>query len=353
MTTVYIFLFIVGMVIGSFLNVVILRTISGESIVFPGSKCPHCQTPLKWYHNIPVFSYIFLKGKCAFCKEHISIQYPLVELITGFVFSLLGYLYLANLYNEKYSTLILIIMYLFAVTSSSLLIVISGTDIKEMKVSDYHTYSLVGISLLYSTIIGVISFLTNSKFGVKHWDNLYNPLLFTVIAVIIGFLSMEIIRRSFNFLLKTETFGDGDSYIFAGVAGAVISIFGVTDFPSILSTLLFILFLSVCISVIFSFPAYIKQLIDNKKWRILSIMTLFILYAILYFNFGTNLFLSTTLTLIASTSLLIILGCVLCFLVIASIKDDKANVTQIPFGPALCLAGFLGIALFPYIIGLI
>ena len=63
------FIFIIGLCVGSFMNVVILRTVSEESIVFPGSKCPKCQTPLKWYHNIPVFSYLFLRGKCGFCKE--------------------------------------------------------------------------------------------------------------------------------------------------------------------------------------------------------------------------------------------------------------------------------------------
>ena len=77
------FILIIGLVIGSFLNVVILRTVSGESIVFPASKCPKCNTPLKWYHNIPVLSYIFLRGKCGFCHEPISIQYPIVELLTG------------------------------------------------------------------------------------------------------------------------------------------------------------------------------------------------------------------------------------------------------------------------------
>ena len=69
------FIFITGVCIGSFLNVVILRALSEESIVFPPSKCPKCQTPLKWWHNIPVLSFIFLKGKCAFCHEKISIQF--------------------------------------------------------------------------------------------------------------------------------------------------------------------------------------------------------------------------------------------------------------------------------------
>lgn len=353
MTPIYVLLFVIGLVVGSFLNVVILRTISEESIVFPGSKCPNCQTPLKWYHNIPVLSYIFLRGKCAFCKAHISIQYPIVELLTGIIFAILGYLYLTNMFNAKFSTPVLIIMYTFAVISSSLLIVISGTDIKEMKVSDYHTYSLAGMSILYSTIIGCISFFPDLKFGIVNWNDLYNPLLFTLFGIVVAFFLMEIIRRSLNFLLKTETFGDGDSYIYAGVAGFIVSIFGFTNISNILISLLVILFASVCFSVIFSFPAYVKQLIANKKWMILSFLSAFILYALIYFNYGTSLFINNTITLIITTSLLIILGAILCFLVISSIKDNHNSTSQIPFGPALCFSGFLGLVILPYMLGII
>ncbi len=70
-----------GAVVGSFLNVVILRLPRQDaSIVFPGSHCPRCQTPLHWYDNIPVLSYLFLRGRCRACQMHISYQYPLVEL---------------------------------------------------------------------------------------------------------------------------------------------------------------------------------------------------------------------------------------------------------------------------------
>jgi leader peptidase (prepilin peptidase)/N-methyltransferase len=81
-----IIVFIFGIMIGSFLNVVIYRIPNGESIVFPASKCQSCQTALKWYHNIPIFSWIALGGKCGFCKEKISAQYPIVELLTGIIF---------------------------------------------------------------------------------------------------------------------------------------------------------------------------------------------------------------------------------------------------------------------------
>ncbi len=71
---------IFGALVGSFLNVVILRLpAEGESIVFPASHCPKCQTPLHWYENIPVFSFLILRGRCRSCHNSISWQYPLVE----------------------------------------------------------------------------------------------------------------------------------------------------------------------------------------------------------------------------------------------------------------------------------
>jgi len=77
--------FLIGLALGSFLNVVIHRLPLGISLIKPSSHCPKCQTPLKWYQNIPLLSYLFLKGRCAFCGEHISLQYPLVELTSALV----------------------------------------------------------------------------------------------------------------------------------------------------------------------------------------------------------------------------------------------------------------------------
>ena len=74
------FVVVIGLVFGSFLNVLIARIPNDENVAFPASHCPKCKTPLKFYHNIPLFSWIFLGGKCAFCKEKISLQYPVVEL---------------------------------------------------------------------------------------------------------------------------------------------------------------------------------------------------------------------------------------------------------------------------------
>ena len=80
---VLLYIFFVGMCIGSFLNVCIYRLPEGKSIVRPASACPVCGTSIHWYDNIPVLSYIILRGRCRGCNTHISIRYPLVELLCG------------------------------------------------------------------------------------------------------------------------------------------------------------------------------------------------------------------------------------------------------------------------------
>lgn len=77
---------VLGLVFGSFLNVLIVRIPNDQNIAFPASHCPQCKTPLKWWHNIPLFSWIALKGRCAFCGKPISVQYPIVELLTSLLF---------------------------------------------------------------------------------------------------------------------------------------------------------------------------------------------------------------------------------------------------------------------------
>ena len=84
----YIFIFVIGLAVGSFLNVVICRVPAKQSIVYPASRCPKCGHSIKPYENIPVISYLVLCGKCSECKSRISIQYPLVELATGIMFLL-------------------------------------------------------------------------------------------------------------------------------------------------------------------------------------------------------------------------------------------------------------------------
>ena len=77
------FLFVLGLVLGSFYNVCIHRYLSGESIVSPSSHCPNCLRRLKWWENLPLASYVLLRGKCRTCGDAISPRYPAVELISG------------------------------------------------------------------------------------------------------------------------------------------------------------------------------------------------------------------------------------------------------------------------------
>ena len=83
------FFFILGSVLGSFFNVVIYRLPQGKSIISPSSHCPVCGAKLKVWHNIPIVSYILLKGRCYYCKEKISLRYPIVEATTGILLVLI------------------------------------------------------------------------------------------------------------------------------------------------------------------------------------------------------------------------------------------------------------------------
>src|SRR3954468_916297 len=79
--------FVFGSMVGSFLNVCIHRMPRGESIVSPPSHCPHCQYSIPWYLNVPLFTWLYLRGKCANCRAPISVRYFLVELLTGLLFA--------------------------------------------------------------------------------------------------------------------------------------------------------------------------------------------------------------------------------------------------------------------------
>ncbi len=85
------FTFLIGCCFGSFINVIIYRLPLGESIIFPSSHCIKCNYKINWYENIPVISWIFLRGRCSKCNIKISLTYPLIEMITGFLFVLNNY----------------------------------------------------------------------------------------------------------------------------------------------------------------------------------------------------------------------------------------------------------------------
>lgn len=161
---IYTYIFIVGACIGSFLNVVALRGLTNESIVFPASKCPVCKEQIKWYDNIPIFSYLFtFRGKCRNCGCHVSLQYPIVETITAVLFTLTF-----MFYGISFNTLLLWIML-------SLAVVISITDIKEKAIFDKHLWWLISFAVIYSVF--------------------FNDWKFSLIGLISATLGMEVISR--------------------------------------------------------------------------------------------------------------------------------------------------------------
>lgn len=85
--------FLLGTFFGSFVSVLTSRLPKGEDFIFDPSHCPKCKKKLLWYHNIPIFGFLFLRGRCAFCKKKISYRYPLLEFVTGALF-VFAYLYL-------------------------------------------------------------------------------------------------------------------------------------------------------------------------------------------------------------------------------------------------------------------
>jgi len=178
---------VIGLCVGSFLNVVIIRVPKGENISLPASHCTTCKHPLKWYHNIPLFSWIFLGGKCAFCKEKISIQYPIIEVLTTFIF-----ISTAMQTGSITETLILSILF-------SMLLALSTIDFKYKAVPD-----CISIPALFVALF-VNSFLVS---------------LNGALILAGGFALLRIIV---SWVIKKEAMGEAD-IIIAGIIGAVVGV---------------------------------------------------------------------------------------------------------------------------------
>ena len=182
-----IFFGFIGLAVGSFLNVVIIRVPKDESISLPASHCVTCKHPLKWYHNIPLFSWIFLGGKCAFCSEKISIQYPIIEILTTFIFVSTA-LQISSIAHA------LIISILF-----TMLLALSVIDLKYKAVPDSISIPALLVSLFVSDFI----------------VSLNGALLLAG-----GFALLRIVV---SWAIKREAMGEAD-IIIAGIIGAVLGV---------------------------------------------------------------------------------------------------------------------------------
>jgi leader peptidase (prepilin peptidase) / N-methyltransferase len=176
----YLTVLIFGLVIGSFLNVVVWRVPRDESISFPPSHCPKCNEPIKPYDLIPVISFIILGGKCRHCKDKISIEYPIVELINGIMYVFIFFKF-PLLQALEYS-------FLF-----SLLLSISLIDFKTQLVDDR--------MILFGAAVIVIFELINKGFTKALLNNIYGAVIGAAVIGLIVFL--------------TRGMGEGDIEIFA------------------------------------------------------------------------------------------------------------------------------------------
>jgi prepilin signal peptidase PulO-like enzyme (type II secretory pathway) len=150
------FIFALGLIIGSFLNCVIWRLSQNEGFLFGSSYCPHCKHSLDFFDLFPVLSFLFLRGKCRYCKKNISWQYPIVELITGFLFLLVysNFGPLGVVFSYDFFQL------LFWLIIISIFVIIFIFDLKYYIIPDEVTYPAIFISLawiFYSFFVGAIS----------------------------------------------------------------------------------------------------------------------------------------------------------------------------------------------------
>ena len=179
---------VLGLIFGSFLNVVIYRLPNEESIVFPGSKCPKCSTPIEWYHNIPILSFIKLKGKTFCCNQNISLRYPIVELLSMLLW-IWGYFYLDGFINQ-----------FFFIIIASWLLSIFFTDLN-------HFYIPLELNILI-----FISALTN-YLVIDSYDLKFH--FYSMISIAIYFLVIMLLS---SYLLKKETMGYGDIILIASIS---------------------------------------------------------------------------------------------------------------------------------------
>ena len=230
--------FVFGIIIGSFLNVLIYRIPKGESIAYPASKCQSCQTPLKWYHNIPIFSWIFLRGKCGFCGEKISIQYPLIELITGIIAVSLFY----KLGLVWYMPIVFVVF--------ALLLALVMIDFKYMAIPDNLNLLALALAVISPNILG----------------SLHDALLAAG--------GLTLLRYYLSFFLNKEAMGEGD-IIVAGTMGALLG-FPLFFYALFLSAILaivpslmakdravpFVPFLAMATFIVYIFDAEVSSLVD-------------------------------------------------------------------------------------------
>ncbi|MDP8234109.1 MAG: prepilin peptidase [Candidatus Saelkia tenebricola] len=182
-----IFFIVLGLIIGSFLNVCIYRLPKEESVVTPGSHCVKCNKPIKWFDNIPVLSFFILRGKCRGCKEKISKRYPLVESLSALVFS--SYYNIFGLGIE---------MIFFSIFTSGL-IVAAFSDWETRLIPDEVSLGILPLGIVFSFF--------NPVFQEAYSQN---PLVVSLIGALTGALMIYLTGVLGKLVFKKEAMGFGD-----------------------------------------------------------------------------------------------------------------------------------------------
>lgn len=182
-----IMVFIVGMIFGSFYNVVGYRLPNEMSIAFPSSHCPNCNHKLKFYELIPVFSYVFLLGKCKSCKKRISFLYPFFEIITGLLFLL------------SYMVFGINIKFFISITFISILIIISISDIRYYIIPDE--------VLIVGSLLIIIELIINSLISDI---NLISGVLIPILNGLGAFAILYLFKVFGDVVFQKESLGGGD-----------------------------------------------------------------------------------------------------------------------------------------------
>jgi len=186
-----------GLLVGSFLNVVIYRVPRGLSVVSPRSSCPECSHMISWYENIPVISYLFLRGKCSECKSKISVKYPLIELAIGVISFMLA---------PKFLTPQSLFHFSFYFSIACVFICHFLIDIEHYILPDKLNLYLLSVTLPYVFIF----------YPFNHW----------LLGGAIGFLGPFIVTYLFYKLRGQIGLGGGDIKLF-GILGLILGPVGI------------------------------------------------------------------------------------------------------------------------------
>ncbi|MBQ3748963.1 MAG: prepilin peptidase [Kiritimatiellae bacterium] len=219
------FSFWLGACIASFLNVVIWRVPRGESIVSPPSHCPKCNSPIRWYQNIPILSWLALRGKCANCRAPISPRYICVELLGGLLF-LAVFLHLfggdgkpvvAPFGQVTYigGIFILLVWWIWI----SLMIAGSFIDFDHQLLPDFTTVGGMVLGVLFWAFVSA----STRNFAFDFSDlRMYFPLAYSISGLVFGFGLLWLVRWIGSKVFKREAMGMGDVFLM----GAVGALFG-------------------------------------------------------------------------------------------------------------------------------